>query len=145
MNIDGQESTEVDPIITEHLFVISPDCRHNHHSVHEVRSLISGYLKQINCPVKVRHEFTDRCLAQYNSRPYMGDISHSAVDFSYITIRNYYETSHTKGPQNGTGANLKHKFRIRWGHLLRQRQIRRGAISNEGNMVILFYSITFAH
>ena len=110
MNIDGQESTEDDPIIiTEHLFVISPDCRHNHHSVHEVRTLISGYLKQIDCPVKVLHEFTDRCSAQYKSRHCMGDVSHSAVDFGYVTIRNYYETSHAKGPQDGAGANLKHK------------------------------------
>ena len=109
MNIDGQESTEDDPIITEHLFVISPDCRHNHHLVHKVRSLISGYLKQINCPVKVWHKFTDGCSAQYSSRHFMGDVGHSAVDFSYITIRNYYETSHAKGPLYGTGANLKHK------------------------------------
>ena len=55
------------------------------------------------------HEFTDGCSAQYKSRHCMGDVSYSTTDFGYFTIRNYYETSHAKGPQNGAGANLKHK------------------------------------
>lgn len=99
-----------DPIIvTEHLFVISPDLKHNNHSVHEVRSLVAEYLKKIEYPVQVMHEFTDGCSAQYKSRHCMGDVSHSVVDFGFTTIRNYFETSHAKGPQDGAGANLKHK------------------------------------
>ena len=39
----------------------------------------------------------------------MGDVAHSSSDFGYITVRNYFETSHAKGPQDGAGANLKHK------------------------------------
>ena len=39
----------------------------------------------------------------------MGDVENSANDFGYITIRNYFETSHDKGPQDGAGANLKNK------------------------------------
>ena len=39
----------------------------------------------------------------------MGDVAQSFSDFGYITIRNYFETSHAKGPQDGAGANLKHK------------------------------------
>ena len=39
----------------------------------------------------------------------MGDVSFSVTDFGFFTIQNYYETSHTKGPQDGAGANLKHK------------------------------------
>ena len=39
----------------------------------------------------------------------MGDVSFSVTDFGYFTIRNFYETSHAKGPQDGAGANLKHK------------------------------------
>ncbi len=39
----------------------------------------------------------------------MGDIAQSSLDFGYVTIRNYFETSHAKGPQDGAGANLKHK------------------------------------
>ncbi len=34
------------------------------------------------------------------------------TDFGYVTIRNYFETSHAKGLQDGAGANLKHKADI---------------------------------
>lgn len=113
LSVDGEDSTEDDPIVvTEHLFVISPDCKHNHHSVHEVGSLVAGYLNEINCPVTVMHKFTDGCSAQYKSRHCMGDVSHSAADFGFTTIRNFFETSHVKGPQDGAGANLKHKADI---------------------------------
>lgn len=110
LDIDGVESTDEEPnVVTEHLFVISPDLKHNHHSVHEVRSLVAGHLQSINHPVKVLHEFTDGCSAQYKSRHCMGDVTHSDVDFGFTTIRNFFETSHAKGPQDGAGANLKHK------------------------------------
>ena len=92
--MDGVESTIEDPvIITEHIFVISPDTKHDHHSVHRVRELVTCHLKEIKCNVEVMHKWTDGCSAQYKS----------------WTIRNYFETSHAKGPQDGTGANLKHK------------------------------------
>lgn len=39
----------------------------------------------------------------------MGDVSYSMADFGYPTMRNYFETSHAKGPQDGAGANLKFK------------------------------------
>ncbi|CAH3173995.1 unnamed protein product, partial [Porites evermanni] len=54
-------------------------------------------------------EWTDGCSAQYKSRHCMVDISFSNSDFGYRTIRNYFETSHAKGPQDGAGANLRHK------------------------------------
>mgnify|MGYP002803583687 CR=1 FL=1 len=48
MDVDGIESSEENPvIITEHLLVISPDCKHDHHSVHSARKLMDEYLKQI--------------------------------------------------------------------------------------------------
>ncbi len=34
-------------LLTEHLFVISPDCKHDHHSVHSAQKLMDGYLKEI--------------------------------------------------------------------------------------------------
>ena len=108
--VDGVESTMEDPlIITEHIFVISPDTKHDHHSVHEVRELVAGYLEEIDYDVEAMHEWTDGCSAQYKSRHCMGDVSFSASDFGYKTIQNYFETSHAKGPQDGAGANLKHK------------------------------------
>ena len=39
----------------------------------------------------------------------MGDVAQSSSDFGYVTVRNYFETSHAKGPQDGAAANLKHK------------------------------------
>ena len=45
INIDGIQSMDENPhVITEHLFVISPDCKHDHHSVHSARKLRNGYL-----------------------------------------------------------------------------------------------------
>lgn len=109
-HIDGLESSpEKREIVTEHLFVVSPDIKHDHDSVHECRGIIAEYLKEINCPVTVMHEWTDGCAAQYKSCHCMGDVSYSKVDFGFLTLRNYFETSHAKGPQDGAGANLKHK------------------------------------
>ena len=109
-HVDGEESLEDDPrIVTEHLFTISPDLRHDHHSVQGCRTNVVNYLKDIGYKVQVMHEWTDGCSAQYKSRHCMGDVNFSLVDFGFPTVRNYFETSHAKGPQDGAGANLKHK------------------------------------
>ena len=39
----------------------------------------------------------------------MGDVSYSVADSGFVTVRNYFETSHAKGPQDGAGADVKHK------------------------------------
>ena len=106
---DGVDSTEDKPtIITEHLFVISPDAKHDHHAVHECQRIVADYLTAVGCKVEKMHEWTDGCSTQYKSRHCMGDLSYSNADFGYPIIRNYFETSHAKGPQDGAGANLKH-------------------------------------
>ena len=108
--VDGEESSEDDPrVVTEHLYVISPDLRHDHHSVQGCRNHVASYLKEIGYTVKFMHEWTDGCSAQYKSRHCMGDVSFSLLDFGFPTLRNYFETSHAKGPQDGAGATLKHK------------------------------------
>lgn len=108
--IDGEQSTEEDTrIVTEHLFTISEDLSHDHHSVHACRVNVANYLRGIKYKVDTMHEWTDGCSAQYKSRHCMGDVSYSKLDFGFTTIRNYFETSHAKGPQDGAGANLKHK------------------------------------
>ena len=109
-DVDRVENTREDPnIIPEHIFVISPDTKHDHHSVHQVRQLEAGYLKEIKYDVEVIHEWTDGCSVQYKSQHCIGDVSFSHSDCGYKTIRNYFETSHAKGPQDGAGVNLKHK------------------------------------
>lgn len=64
-DVDGLESTLEKPeVITEHLFVISPDLKHDHHSVHQARKYVHNYLNDIHYPVKVMHEWTDGCSAR---------------------------------------------------------------------------------
>ena len=105
---DGVQSTEEEPVVvTEHLFVISPDLKHDHYSVHKCRQLLAEHLKKCG-PIHVLHEWTDGCSAQYKSRHCMADVTHSRADFGFPTIRNFMETSHAKGPQDGAGANVKH-------------------------------------
>ena len=65
--------------------------------------------KIVGYDVKIMQEWTDGCSAQYKSRHCMGDVAQSSSDFGYMTIRNFFETSHAKGPQDGAGANQKHK------------------------------------
>ena len=46
---DGVGSLPDAPLlVTEHIFVISPDCKHDHHSVHQCRGLIAEYLIEGN-------------------------------------------------------------------------------------------------
>ena len=95
-------------ILTEHLFVISPDLKHNHYSVHHCHTLAAKYLTEIRYPVKTMYEWTDGCSTQFKSCHCMGDTSYSMANFSYPTIRNYFETLH---------ANLKFKANmavLRW-------------------------------
>ncbi|CAG2242717.1 unnamed protein product [Mytilus edulis] len=54
------------------------------------------------------HEFTDGCAAQYKSRHCFGDISQTSDDFGYQHFtRNFFETSHAKGPQDAAGGIIK--------------------------------------
>ena len=53
-------------------------------------------------------EFTDGCSCQYKSRNCMGDISTVCSTLNYFKLsRNFYETSHARGPQDATGGFLK--------------------------------------
>ena len=73
---DGIESSPDAPLlVTEHIFVISPDCKHDHHSVHQCRGLMADHLKSIKkYNATVIHQFTDSCSAQYKSFHCMGDV-----------------------------------------------------------------------
>lgn len=108
LEVDGIGSADDDPhIVEEHLLVISPDLKHDHHFTHNVQSLICEYLHSIQYDVKTVHEYTDGCASQYKSRHCVGDISYSKKDFGYNTVRNYFETSHAKGTQDAAGGLIK--------------------------------------
>ncbi|XP_069104899.1 uncharacterized protein [Argopecten irradians] len=109
LEYDGAESTEESPnIVTEHFFVISPDLTHDQYFTHAVQNLVSEHLKSIRYQTRTMHEFTDGCQAQYKSRHCMGSVAHACYDFGYeCFIRNYFETSHGKGPQDAAGGCFK--------------------------------------
>lgn len=109
LELDGQESTLENPnIIAEQFFVISPDLEHDRYFSCHVQKEISNYLHSIGSSVDVMHEFCDGCSCQYKSRKCMGDISCACEELKYKRIvRNYYETSHAKGPQDAAGGFLK--------------------------------------
>ena len=46
--------------VTEHLFVISLDLKHDHDSVHEYRKIVVDYLQEIEHSETVMHEWPDR-------------------------------------------------------------------------------------
>ena len=50
------------------------------------------------------HEFCDGCAAQYK-RHCFGYVSESVSEFGFTKmIRNFFETSHAKGPQDAAGV-----------------------------------------
>ncbi|XP_071140649.1 uncharacterized protein [Mytilus edulis] len=109
LEYDGKDSTTENPnIIKEHFFVVSNDDKHDHHFVHEVQIKIKEYLNSISYNVSTMHEYTDGCQCQYKSRHCMGDVSNGQQDFGYDRlIRNYFETSHAKGPRDAAGGYVK--------------------------------------
>lgn len=109
LEVDGIENSEEDPnLITEHFFVISPDETHDQYFTHHCQKLVSEYLKSISCEVQTMHEFCDGCAAQYKSRHCFEDVCDSVAEFGYVElIRNFFETSHAKGPQDAAGGFLK--------------------------------------
>jgi len=114
LEIDGSSSSPEDPnIVCEHFYVISPDEKHDQYYVHHVQKLISEYLKSINYTVTTMHEFCDGCQSQYKSRNCLGNLAESVNEFGYSKIiRNYFESSHGKGPQDAAGGLLKNQADI---------------------------------
>lgn len=46
-HIDEESTTQDNSVVTERLYVISSDIKHDSHSVHKCRELVCGYLKDI--------------------------------------------------------------------------------------------------
>jgi hypothetical protein len=111
LEVDGVSSTQDDPyIICEHFYVISTYEKHDHHFVKHVQKLISDYLQSISYPVCTMHEFCDGCQAQYKSRNCFGSLVHSVKELGYKKIvRNFFESSHGKGPHDAAGGLLKNQ------------------------------------
>ncbi|CAG2187400.1 unnamed protein product [Mytilus edulis] len=89
-------------------FVISPDLQHDNDFTKYVQKKVKEYLDSISYTVDHMHEFTDGCSSQYKSRHCLGSLSTAIPDFGYKTFhRNFFETSHAKGPQDAAGIYKK--------------------------------------
>ncbi|CAC5391636.1 unnamed protein product [Mytilus coruscus] len=111
LEVDGIESLpDIPCIITERFFVISPDEKHDQFFTQKVQTHVKEYLDSIRYDVKVIHEFTDGCPVQYKSRNCFGMLTDICSKHGYeLFIRNYFETSHAKGPQDAAGGFLKNQ------------------------------------
>ena len=59
------------------------------------------------------HEFTDGCSSQCKSRHCLGDLSFETTEYGYkVFHRNFFETSHAKGPQDAAGGFIKRQADI---------------------------------
>ena len=94
-------------LIQEQFFVISPDRKHDHHFTFHVQNMMHEYLMSISYPLQTIHEYTDGCAAQYKSRHCPGSLTQVATKLNCTIVRNFYETSHAKGPQDAAGGYLK--------------------------------------
>ena len=54
-----------------------------------------------------RAKYSDGCASQYKSRHCFGALATAASLFGCPITRNFYETSHAKGPQDAAGGYLK--------------------------------------
>ena len=105
---DGVESMPDDQrLIQEQFFVISPDRKHDHHFTFHVQNMMNEYLMSISYPLQTIHEYTDGCADQYKSRHCLGSLTQVATKLNCTIVRNFYETSHAKGPQDAAGGYLK--------------------------------------
>lgn len=112
VSLTYRHSVLEDPnIVCEHFYVISPDEKiHDQYYVHHVQKLIS---ESINYTVTTMHEFCDGCQSQYKRRNCLGNLAESVNEFGYSKIiRNYFESSHGKGPQDAAGGLLKNQADI---------------------------------
>ncbi|XP_021351030.1 uncharacterized protein LOC110448874 [Mizuhopecten yessoensis] len=102
------DQVDEEEIVSEILFVVSDDLTLDQHFVHRVQKEIKDHLDNIHYEVDSMIEFTDGCSAQYKSRHCMGMSSFVCSEMGYEKFqRNYFETSHAKGPQDAAGGLLK--------------------------------------
>ena len=110
LEVDGPDSPD---IVCEQFFVISPDEKHDHFFTERVQYEVAEYLRSISYQVDVMHEYCDGCAAQYKSRVCYGELPQQLTKLGYKTlIRNFYETSHAKGPQDAAGGFIKRQADI---------------------------------
>ena len=100
-------------VVTELFYTISPDTTHDHYFVSKVQDDIKCHLDDIGCKIDVMVEYTDGCSSQYKSKTCMGVSTYLCQKHGYkMFTRNFFETSHAKGPQDAAGGLLKRQLDI---------------------------------
>ncbi|KAK3273900.1 hypothetical protein CYMTET_17887 [Cymbomonas tetramitiformis] len=119
-SVDGQTSTEANPIIVKDLiYLISDTLPHSHRGIQHMRKLIvSEYFVKRGIPLpKFMHEWADGSAAQNKCATAFADVVESGREESaewprglgIPTQRNFFETSHARGEQDAMGVAVKHE------------------------------------
>jgi hypothetical protein len=107
---DEVVSTAENPVIVKDIFsFVSDDGTHDTTFVHECQRLmyVEHYGRKGHKFTKA-NEWTDGCAGQYKCGDAFGDLAENWVkDFGFPVERNYFESCHAKGEQDGEGGTLK--------------------------------------
>ena len=88
---------------------ITDDLKHDSFAVSEFEKVAVQHLRDNGTEVHTIHQWTDGCAAQYKCRHSFSDISQAESKINAKLTRNYFETSHGKGPCDGLGGIIKRK------------------------------------
>jgi hypothetical protein len=106
------DDDDMSHIAQEALVIISEDLVHDYHAVHHFMQLAVEYLKD-HRGLQLKHtvQFTDGCSAQYKSKGPFADITFARDDHDMGIERNFFGSSHGKGPSDGVSGVVKTKVR----------------------------------
>ncbi|KAK3273400.1 hypothetical protein CYMTET_18364 [Cymbomonas tetramitiformis] len=113
MAVDGVESTAENPVLVkDYVYLLSDDRKHDHRFIQYMRELIiRDYFigRGIAKPLFI-HEWADGCAGQNKCAAGFADVANSKYEWSLGVPcqRNFFETAHAKGEQDGAGAHVKH-------------------------------------
>ncbi|KAK3242956.1 hypothetical protein CYMTET_47384 [Cymbomonas tetramitiformis] len=111
--VDGVESTAENPVvIKDYVYFISDDRKHDHRFIQYMREvIIKEYFEKRGIPKPIFiHEWADGCAGQNKCAAGFADVGNSKMEWSLgiPCQRNFFETAHAKGEQDGAGAHVKH-------------------------------------
>ena len=113
MEVDGVQSTLEKPVLVkDYVYMLSDDRKHDHRFFEYMRKVvIEEYFVGRGLPKPTfLHEWADGCAAQNKCAAGFADVANSKREWVYgiPCQRNFFETAHAKGEQDGAGAHVKH-------------------------------------
>eukprot|EP00854_Cymbomonas_tetramitiformis_P019498 gene19498-biopygen20125 len=113
VDVDERESTAENPVIVkDYLYFISDDRRHDHRFIPHMREVIVNdyFVGRGMAKPNFIHEWADGCAGQNKCAAGFADVGNSkqAWSLGIPCQRNFFETAHAKGEQDGAGAHVKH-------------------------------------